>query len=195
MSEIRRDKCVLETYVTNAHKHLISNPFCLTCNKVGTRVPCTKCGLIFYCSTACQESNSDHRNECKEFFVQIADSDVRNAIHMMLDFIPMFKTMDEFVHRVEHFDEADVLPLAHAYKLENIPKDCIKDIPLMQQIHEQNKEICEKADLAYEIIAKIPIIQQNFSKPSRIQPLKQLIMRFIYISLLKNDNNKESKAK
>lgn len=111
--------------------------------------------------------------------MQFADSNVQNALHMMLDSISTFDTMDEFVQRIL-LDATDVLPSAHERRAETMHQDSLKNI----QLESPNETICEKADLAYDIISKIPAIRNHFDEPSKILALKMLIMRFIRISRL-----------
>lgn len=217
MSEFRKARNILEKM--NAEPNPTNNPFCLTCFKIGTNVPCQRCKLIFYCSIECRDNNCGHSNECKEYFLQISDSDVQRAIHMALDFISTFGTMDEFVNHILHSNGKDVQPSVNEQKskikIQNqgqkaarrqkitrsqkaarrqkaavIPQDGLNSI----QTELQNETICSKSDLAYEIISKIPIIQKHVDEPSKILALKMLIMQFIRKSLSEKCKTNESKC-
>lgn len=168
------------------------HPFCLTCHNVGTCIPCSECKLLFFCSVHCRDQNKSHNAECKEFFQDIDDPTIENAIHKLFEFISKFPTIKELLKHAKHLDAEEILSfngtfdcckrcivvdMLQKFDIESLR--CVTDSKLQHAT--KNKFLHRKAAEAFDIMKKIPIIQEEF--PSEIQTglLKPLLLRFICI--------------
>lgn len=178
------DHCPYQT-----HQYLSRHPFCLTCHRICTCIPCKQCKLIFYCSENCRDQNQTHINECREFFQHISNETVKTVIQMLLEKISMFRNVQEFIKHIEASIQ-EKMSLKHDKKLSIGPNDKLSNLYHVMTIQSASysDEFCEQAEMAYELITQIPIIQRSFNRKEKRVFLKPLI--FYYLSVVQGEKDK-----
>lgn len=169
-------------------KHLASYPFCLICHRRGTSIPCNQCKLIFFCSGNCRNQNEMHGNECREFFQDIADLNMKAGIQMMLEKMSMFRNVQELVNFIET-SISEEISAKHGGKHTITRNDKLTKLDYIMTIKyaSYGDEFWERVEAAYTLITQIPIIQRSFNKKEKRRFLKPLLFYYLSVGQAEND--------